>query len=254
MNHMPLIDVMVGHACELRCRSCTNGIGLLPMTLFPVTAIERDIELAASVLHADVAVVLGGEPLMHPDLLRLMRSTRDSGIADSVRVLTNGIRLHRMPGEFWSELEDLRISIYPGETPAGNVALARERSQEHGFALSFYDVVNDPFRAVHTREARTDASAQETWLGCWYRSNTRKIEAGHFWRCCTSPHISQAILGLAPDVDGLPLDGITEESLEAFLARDTFMESCRRCHGNTGPQIAWSEERDKTRWLEASVR
>ena len=251
---MPLIDVMVGNACELRCTACTNGIGLLPMTLFPVDQIERDLTTSATVLHADVAVLLGGEPLMHPKLLHLMRFTKASGIADRVRVLTNGIRLHRMPDEFWDELEDLRVSIYPGKTPAENVELAREQQRRHGFSLSFYDVAFDPFRAVHTREARSDESAQETWHDCWYRSNTRKIEAGHFWRCCTSPHISQTILGLAPDVDGLPLDGITEASLEAFLARDTFMQSCRRCHGNTGPQIEWSEERDRTAWLEASVR
>lgn len=251
---MPLIDVMVGTACELKCVGCTNGMGLLPQVHFPLAHIEADVEAAASVLHAEVAVVLGGEPLTHRELLPIMRMVAESGIADSVRVLTNGIRLHRMPGEFWAELEDLRVSIYPGKTPPENVELAREKQRIHGFELSFYDVADDPFRAVHTRELRSDESAQETWLNCWYRSNTRKIEAGHFWRCCTSAHISQTILGLAPSVDGLPLDGITEAGLEEFLARDTFMESCRRCHGNTGPQIAWSEERDKTRWLEASLR
>ena len=251
---MPLVDVMVGTACELKCVACTNGVGLLPQVHFPLEQITTDVEAAASVLHADVAVVLGGEPLTHRALLPIMRMVTASGIADRVRVLTNGIRLHRMPDEFWGELEDLRVSIYPGKTPRENVTLARERAYRHGFDLSFYDVASDPFRAVHTRDLRSDESAQATWHECWYRSNTRKIEAGYFWRCCTSAHLSQAVLGLAPDVDGLSLSGITEESLMEFLARDTFMQSCRRCHGNMGPQIVWSEERNRDAWLEASVR
>lgn len=252
---MPLIDVMVGNACELRCVACTNGIGLLPMSIFPPDQVKRDIAAAAGVLHADVAVLLGGEPLMHPHLVYLMKITRESGIADRVRVLTNGIKLHKQPDAFWAELQDLRVSVYPGKTPPENVELARTKQADLGFELSFYDVATDPFRGVHTREARSDQSAQQTWDGCWYRSNTRKLEQGYFWRCCTSPHLSKTVLGLDASVDGLALDGITEDALAEFLGRGVFMESCRRCYGNTGPVVAeWSEIRDRDSWLAGSVR
>jgi GTP 3',8-cyclase len=203
-------------------------------------------------MHAEVAVILGGEPLGHPRLVELMRFTKASGIADRVRVLTNGIRLAKMPAAFWAELDDLKISIYPGSTPPEAILLARRMQEEHGFLLSFYDVAADPFRAVHTHAPRADA--QSTYMGCWYRSNTRKIEQGHFWRCCTSPSISQTLLGLPAAADGLALEGLTVEALSVFLARDTFMESCRRCHGNAGPRLEqWSEQRDKSKWLTASA-
>lgn len=255
MIRMPLIDVMVGNACELRCVGCTNGIGLLPMSLFPADEVERDVTLAAGVLRADVAVILGGEPLMHRDLIRLIHSTRESGIADRVRVLTNGIKLEKQPAEFFEAIDDLRVSIYPGKTPPEAVDHARQMAAAYGFELSFYDVASDPFRAVHTHEARSDQSAQETWDDCWYRSNTRKLEQGYFWRCCTSAHLSKTVLGLEPHVDGLALDGITEDALAEYLDRSVFMDSCRRCHGNTGPVLAeWSEIRDRGEWLAGSCR
>lgn len=252
---LPLLDVMICTACELRCTGCTNGIGILDrLEVFPASEIRRDIDDAAQVMHAKVAVLLGGEPLGHPKLVDLMRFTRRSGIADRVRVLTNGIRLHRMQSAFWEELEDLKVSIYPGKTPDENVELAHRMQAWHGFELSFYDVAADPFRAVHTTEPRDDESAQATWAGCWYRSNTRKLEQGHFWRCCTSPHLSKTILGLPAAHDGLPLAGLTYQQLSEFLDRPTFMESCRRCHGNNGPRLEqWGEERDKAKWLAASA-
>lgn len=251
---MPLIDVMVCTTCELRCVGCTNYIGgLSRLELYPVADVERDVRAAAAVLHADVAVILGGEPLQHPDLLDVMQIVKSSGIADRVRVLTNGIRIHKMTDAFWAHLDDLKISVYPnGVTPAANVDLARAKQAEHGFDLSFYDVAQDPFRAVLTPHSRDDEDAQRTYDACWYRNNTRKIEQGHLYRCCTSATISKTLLGLPPDHDGIALDGLTVEALKAFLGRQAFMESCRRCHGNMGPQIGWAEQRDRVEWLDVS--
>lgn len=231
-------------------------MGLVKAEIWPAEDVKADIDAAAEVLHAHVACILGGEPLSHPNLLELMRYAAESGISDRVQVLTNGMRLHMMKDEFWSELDWLKVSIYPGKTQPENVELATEMQLAHGFRLDFYDVAADPFRAVHTKEPRTPESAQATYEGCWYKTYTRKIERGYFWRCCTSPSISQEILGLGPDADGIPLEGLTPDALREFLDRPTYMASCTRCYGNTGPRLdGWSEVRgDKQGWLEASTR
>lgn len=227
----------------------------MAMEVFPFEDLAADITAAATVMRAEIGCLLGGEPLSHPRLVDLIRHTKASGLCGKVRVLTNGIRLHRMKPDFWAELDDLKVSVYPGKTPPENVQLARDMQREHGFDLSFYDVADDPFRAVLTHETRSPESAQATYDGCWYRTFTRKIERGHFYRCCTSPSISQTVLGLPPDADGIPLDGLTPEALSEFLARPTYMSSCTRCHGNMGPRLgAWAEERDRSKWIEASSR
>lgn len=253
---LPFVDVMVGTACDLRCVGCSNGMGLPGMHLqvFPFERVAADITAAARVMHAEIACLLGGEPLIHKRIVDLMRHTRESGLCDRVRVLTNGIRLHRMGDDFWAELQDLKISIYPGKTPPEALELASARQRAHGFDLSVYDVAADPFRAVHTREPRSPESAQQTYDGCWYKTFTRKIEQGHFYRCCTSPSISQTLMALPPDADGIPLDGLTPAALQTFLDRLTYMNACTRCHGNMGPRLgAWAEERDREKWLGRSA-
>lgn len=251
---LPLLDLMVGQACDLRCVGCTNGMGMLEhLPMYRFADLCRDMNDAARVLHTKILVLLGGEPLLHKRLIDLLRFAKGLGIADRVRVLTNGVGLHRMSDEFWDELDDLKISVYPGVTPDENIALAESEQQRRGFSLSFYRVEQQPFRAVLTRHVRSEASAQATYDGCWYRHNTRKLEDGHFFRCCTSPAISKTLLGLPPDHDGLPLAGLTIKRLQKFLDRPTFMDSCRRCHGHSGPVIAWRENRDRTAWLEESM-
>lgn len=230
-------------------------MGVWPMEVWPAEAVERDIAAAAKVMHAAVACLLGGEPTSHPELLRLMRFTAVSGLADRVQVLTNGLRLHRMTDEFWDELDWLKISIYPGKTPDENVELAKRRQSEHGFELDFYDVASDPFRAVLTEQLRSPESAQATYDSCWYKTFTRKIEKGFFYRCCTSPSISQLVLGLGPDADGIALDTLTPETLSEFLSQPTPAASCSRCYGNVGPRMgAWHELRgDPSQWLRESA-
>lgn len=251
---LPHVDIMALTACQLRCVGCTNAMGLVKMEVWPLDQITRDIDAAAEVLHANVACILGGEPLSHPKLLDIMRYAKASPLSDRVQVLTNGMRLHMMKDEFWEELDWLKISIYPGKTQPENVQLARTKAAELGFYLDFYDVAADPFRAVHRDHTASPEVAQKTYEGCWYKTYTRKIEQGYFWRCCTSPSISKEILGLPPETDGIALEGLTPDALRAFLAQPEHMQACTKCYGNTGPRMdGWSEEREKSRWLEASA-
>ena len=251
---IPHVDLMVCTACQLRCVGCTNGMGVVPMEVWPAHDVIADAERAAEFMHAGVVCLLGGEPTSHPRLVEIMCEVRSSGLGDRIQVLTNGMRLHRMSTAFWVELDWLKISVYPGKTQPGNVELARRMQQLHGFQLDFYDVDADPFRAVLTDRARTAAESQQVYDGCWYRTYTRKIERGFFYRCCTSPSISQTILGLGPDADGIALADLTPKALREFLSRPEPAQSCSRCYGNTGPRIQWSEERTGAdEWIAASI-
>jgi organic radical activating enzyme len=252
---IPHVDVMVGDACQLRCIGCTNSMGALPQTLETVPDILAWCEQAAQVMHAGTVCLLGGEPTSHPRLVDIMRGVQGFDLGDRTQILTHGMRLHRMRPDFWTELDWLKISIYPGRTPPENITLARDRAAEHGFDLDFYDVAKDPFRAVLTDRARSRRETQQVYDSCWYRTYTRKIERGHFYRCCTSPSISQVVLGLPPDADGIPLSGLTTATLRDFLSQPTPAHACTRCFGHTGPRIAvWGEERGgKDAWLAKSA-
>lgn len=253
---IPHTDLLVATACQLACKSCTNLVGFIPQEIYDLDSLKAEIDAAAEVMHAHVLCLLGGEPLVHKQIVELMRYAKASDLSDRVQVLTNGMRLHMMGEDFWRELDWLKVSIYPGKTQPENVTLARTKAVEYGFFLDFYDVAADPFRAVHRRVPSSPEGAQRTYDGCWYKTFTRKIERGYFWRCCTSPTISKDLLGLPPSTDGIALDGLTPDALREFLAQPEAMASCAHCYGNTGPRLeGWSEVRgDKQRWLDESMR
>lgn len=56
-------------------------------------------------------------------------------------------------------------------------------------------------------------------------------------------------MGLDEHIDGIPIDGLTEEALGAFLKRDTPLETCKICAGTRqGKQVAWHQNKTQEEW------
>ena len=88
-------DLNIGYACNAACRYCNRLIDefRLPnasMTIAQVgTAIERWKAAGVTIKKLKVS---GGEPSLHPDLVPIVQLLLDSGIVQTVWVLSNGIK------------------------------------------------------------------------------------------------------------------------------------------------------------------
>ena len=76
----------------------------------------NDIEVLSLVLRASEFEFkfVGGEPLLHPQLLDFLRAAKDVGIANRLVLVTNGVLLHTAPDELWELIDGMWISLYPG--------------------------------------------------------------------------------------------------------------------------------------------
>src|SRR5207245_5171665 len=90
------LEVIVVAHCNLRCRGCAYLSPVMPVSVVPPEQIDQDLSVLARHYHASEARVLGGESLLHPDLVRVLQAIRGAGVCDTVRVITNGLLLPRM--------------------------------------------------------------------------------------------------------------------------------------------------------------
>jgi MoaA/NifB/PqqE/SkfB family radical SAM enzyme len=97
----PMAHVNTGPACNLRCTYC-NVRGGEDMRLFDREYVEQMIDLAARDARAlqeggrPTLDLIGGEPMVHPDLPRLVSRGRSAGFP-FVTLCTNGVALSK-PG------------------------------------------------------------------------------------------------------------------------------------------------------------
>jgi len=81
-----LLDILRG--CNVRCRACYNSEA---PRIKPMAEVLAEFEFARSQRRLDCVTLLGGEPLLHPQLLDITRAIRAQGIR--VAVFSNALGL-----------------------------------------------------------------------------------------------------------------------------------------------------------------
>ena len=69
----PAIEFNLTEHCNLRCEHCDHASSLMPEKLADLDSFALDIKVLSTVLQAGEFKFVGGEPLLHPQLLDFLR-------------------------------------------------------------------------------------------------------------------------------------------------------------------------------------
>lgn len=87
--------MMATQACNLSCHGCTNYSDLTHKGWVPWTQARQEISAWLHRVDIPDFGILGGEPLMHPQIRQWIRGVRELLPHAQIRFTTNGILLHR---------------------------------------------------------------------------------------------------------------------------------------------------------------
>ena len=129
---------VVGH-CNLNCRSCYHFSPLAENDFVKTEVFEKDFarlsELAGR--DNDNIDIMGGEPLLHPELTTLMEIARKY-FDGPVNIVTNGLLLEHMSDAFWESCNKNNIRIIVTRYPVKlNIKRIKELAGKHGVTLKF---------------------------------------------------------------------------------------------------------------------
>lgn len=237
------VEVSLTEHCNIRCHACAHASPLLSPKFAALEAFSRDLEALATAFHSDELRIVGGEPLLHPDLLRFLREARRIGIADSIVVYTNGVLLHQMPDDFWRLTDQLHVSAYPGVRRRLDDEACARLCHAHGVELRI-----EHFRAFDQTLIGKRIDDHEL-VGAIYRACRtatvcHTVHEGRFYKCPMAP-IMGAWLALrkidfeSPATDGIVLhDNPTlRADLERYLESSKPLAACSYCLGTSGEPV-----------------
>lgn len=240
-------ELHVVEHCNLRCTACCNMSPYLAEHTLSVAEIASMCESMAAHLDVDVFKIMGGEPLLHPQIAEVLQAVRRSGISETVRLFTNGLLLHTMRDDFWAALDELTISNYTS-APVKPALLADARAKARAFDVVLNIKPVAEFSEVMRGEREDDpAEVQRTYEGCWLRHRCMVVRRGKFYMCTRAAYAEEfhrdLLHGAHPDDlaaaragDGVPLTTPDlGEAIFAYLNRREALASCRFCHGGAGP-------------------
>ncbi|MEV0263510.1 radical SAM protein [Streptomyces sp. NPDC050617] len=235
-------ELNVAHHCNLGCASCSHLSPVFRRSFIDPDTAARDLHLLARSFAAKFVKVLGGEPLLHPQLVPILHQVRSSGLAPHITVCTNGILLPRMREDFYAAVDEIEISVYPDrELDEEKMARVRAYADEHDVLLniSYYS----HFRYSYAEHGTDDeALVRRIFATCQiahvWRCHT--LYEGHFFKCPQSVFLPQVLEGAKPLwEDGLR---ITDEPdfparLLAYLQGTEPLAACRNCMGSVGRRM-----------------
>lgn len=111
------LEVGIVEYCNLNCKGCSHFSPLAKRSsMVTVEGYEKDIKRLSELIPVIYKIrLLGGEPLLHPDLNRIVEITRKYYPYSDICIVTNGLLLTSVKNlELWSDYNiKIDISLYP---------------------------------------------------------------------------------------------------------------------------------------------
>lgn len=258
----PSVEVNVTEHCNLSCYGCNHASPTLAEEFLSVEAFIADFEALGEVFHSDELRVVGGEPLLHQQLPRIVAEAKRIGLADRIVLYTNGVLLHRMEPRVWELVDELRVSAYPGVTRRLGDEDCASRANQYGVRLEIEYIGH--FRQTLLNERIEDAQL----VASIYRQCKEKgewschiLRHGKFYKCPIGAVTEERLrmLGIAfheHPGDAVQVTGNPDlrEELRSYLADDRPLAACEYCLGTSGPSVPHRQmnRAAKIYWLQES--
>lgn len=238
-------EVHVAEHCNLKCRDCCNISPYNAKKFISIEEVEEICRFVQRELKPDVFKVAGGEPTLHPQLDGILQTIRKLCPDTRIRVVSNGLLLHRMSDIFWQNIDQLTVSNYnsaPVKPHLVEQIKAKARANEVVLNIKYIDQFNEIF----VEEKMTDEDGiQQIYNDCWMRHRCLIVRNGRFYKCTRAAYMDEFLSMKAIPVtagastftmeDGLEMnDNNFQNKALPYLNDNTPLFSCSYCLGVSG--------------------
>jgi len=236
----PAIEFNLTEHCNLSCTHCDHASPVMPSKLADLESFTRDIETLSTVLEAKELKLVGGEPLLHPQLLEFLEVARDVHIAERLIVVTNGVLLHKVPYEFWELIDGMWISIYPGIKYRFDWDWIQQKSNEHQIFVWRKETPEFAQRSL-IEPMNNENLVQMVFENCdlAHFESCHTIHDGGYYICAPSVWTEQrlALRGITfenRDADSVLIHNNPNlyDDLDSLIRTQKPLEACRYCLGS----------------------
>lgn len=223
-------EITATEHCNLQCAMCSHYSPLAEKSYLDIEEMVRDLRRMNELFkdYELTCCILGGEPLLHPEIDRIMSSCRSTLPTAHLQLCTNGILLKNMENSFWAALREndieLIISAYPITL---DYKLIEQKAQENGIKkFERNNAVVDGFTKNIIQPKPGNKRRNSIMCDAHHRSHT--LSHGKLYTCHCSANIhlfNHYFRTNYPEDNGV--DIYTVETGEALLSK--MEEPCSLC-------------------------
>jgi GTP 3',8-cyclase len=239
--HTKRLEINVVHHCNMSCKGCSHLSPLMPEFFISPDTLFQDLSILSRYCRPARISLLGGEPLLHPDLVEIINIVRRTGITDKIRVVTNGLLLHKMPERFWQAVDEVHVSLYPSHPmKIKDLAVFKVHAKRNATTLGLR--YQDYFSEFFLNTVNTDNSlVKKIYMTCNAPREAccHTLYEGRYYKCPKAVYIPMVYkeppnLIMAKDGIDIRRNGHLADELAEYITAKTPLAACRYCLGSVG--------------------
>lgn len=253
------IDIHLVEHCNLKCRSCTHFSSLAEESFLNIDEFEKDLKRCSYLSKGEIGQIylLGGEPLLHPDITEFFPIARNLFRNSQIIVITNGILLPEKDDSFWNALRrsgvQLWISDYQLKIPYEEM---NKKAEEFGVYLAYTTATADDGKKIWAKFP-LDLDGEQYYLDSFEQcaiKNCVTLKHGRLYTCPTIAHIEHFNKAFKTDLEPSEFDYVDiykikswDQALSHLVKPVSFCRYCKtRCYENG----EWAPtKRDIREWI-----
>lgn len=174
--------------CNLNCRGCSAFSPISEPYFYTLENIKKDLGHISKIVghKADCLYLNGGEPLLHPDLIEIIRYCRKCFPFGLIKIFTNGTLLQRQKEDFWKVCRDCGIMLWITHYPIPiDIEGIRKRAAAYGVEVSWADFSGGQPKTMWKIPYNLGGgqNADESFRMCRQANMCPHIQDGKLWPC-----------------------------------------------------------------------
>jgi hypothetical protein len=248
-----IIELHLVDHCNLNCAGCSHFAPLVKDEVFSdFNTFKRDL-LRLRQIFSDVYEIrlMGGEPLLHPDINGFIEFSRQAFPKANVSVSTNGMLLQNMPSVFWQTCAVnnvlVKLTNYPIRLDLSKI---KRLGKSYRVRIKIPNQVNAFFQFINIKG---DSNPTHSFRNCRAMYTTPFLRDGRLYSCSFAPHVhlfNEYFNQDIPVTDGdyiNILEDVTHQQVHHFLENP--IPLCKWCK-TMRPYVNWSRSKgDINEWI-----
>jgi len=221
-------EISLTDHCNMSCQMCDHFSQLSEPWFISLETLDRDLKRMAELCRGKCAVItlLGGEPLLHPQVISCLKIARCHFPETPLILLTNGLLLleleHESQGNLWEACRKWNVTISVTRYPIRlDYDAIRNKAVEYGVKLLMSSNIHS---GVPIEEAKISDKHPFTlqpnpdnifFPACLYFNHLGVVKNGRYYMCPVSAHVD-----IFNHKFGTDLNMTDRDSVDIFQARD----------------------------------
>ncbi len=230
--------------CNLNCVECCNLSPFNKPKFMSIEEVEEICIFLKNNIRPEVIKLSGGEPLLHPELNKMVQIVKSYFPETKLRITSNGLLSNKLTSEIFKNIDQIWISNYKS-TPVSQqkVEHIKQLAKEYGVIFNIKDV--DQFNTIFAKNTLNNKEEiQEIYDDCWMRHRCLVVRNSRFFKCTRAAYIDDYLQKTQretfniSEIDSIAIDDI-DFKIKAldFLNSSEVLKSCSYCLGVSGKLI-----------------